>query len=457
MRARKNRQEKKDDIPRHDVQHAGQRKDGGKMPRFRNLLPGHTYTDTILLLKGSFCRCRSYGHVMKIVFAKNEMVNAVPPLLSGVSGKAALTVSEGILFEAQAPDICRMTTFDMEKGVRLTVHAEVIEEGAAIISASKFTQTVRAMEDGDITLSVDDRNAVSITCGSASHTMNALPAADFPDLPRLRSANGFTVPRRTLRAMIGKCMHAMGSIDQRPFLNGMYMCVTDGKLDTVACDSFRLAVCSTPADIVNCNENGSDLYYRFILPNKSVGELYRLLDTKGEGGEEQDEPLTRIHMFRKNIVFDLDGIVFFSRLIDSEYMDYNRIIVRNHRITVTVDRDLLLGALERAALITEERVPGAVRSSVRLDVTGDMLKVSAVSGLGSSYDEMPIRHEGDDLTIAFNNRYLMDSLRACRAGDIRLSMSSALSSINIEPVLSEEEAASGESELFFLLPVRTKE
>lgn len=412
---------------------------------------------------------------MKIIFNKNDMCEAVSPLQSGVSGKTALTATEGILFEAQAPDVCRMTTFDLEKGVRLSVRVEVIEEGAAIISAAKFSQTVRAMEDGEITLSVDDRNCVSITCGRASHTMNALPAADFPDLPRLRSVNGFTVPRKTLRAMIGKCMHAMGTNDQRPFLNGMYMRVTDGRLDTVACDSFRMAVCSTPAETENRNESGDALNYRFILPNKSVGELFRLLDYRNEKSEKslesgesaesgessesrgQGEPLTRIHMFRKNIVFDLDGITFFSRLIDGEYMDYERIIVRNHRILVTVDRDVLLSALERAALITEERVPGAVRSSVRLDIVGGMLKVSAVSGLGSSYDEMLIRHEGDDLTIAFNNRYLMDSLRACRAGDVRISMSTSLSSINIEPVLSEEETAAGESELYFLLPVRTKE
>ncbi len=216
---------------------------------------------------------------MKIIFNKNDMCEAVSPLQSGVSGKTALTATEGILFEAQAPDVCRMTTFDLEKGVRLSVRVEVIEEGAAIISAAKFSQTVRAMEDGEITLSVDDRNCVSITCGRASHTMNALPAADFPDLPRLRSVNGFTVPRKTLRTMIGKCMHAMGTNDQRPFLNGMYMRVTDGRLDTVACDSFRMAVCSTPAETENRNESGDALNYRFILPNKSVGELFRLLET----------------------------------------------------------------------------------------------------------------------------------------------------------------------------------
>ena len=95
---------------------------------------------------------------MKIIFNKNDMCEAVSPLQSGVSGKTALTATEGILFEAQAPDVCRMTTFDLEKGVRLSVRVEVIEEGAAIISAAKFSQTVRAMEDGEITLSVDDRN-----------------------------------------------------------------------------------------------------------------------------------------------------------------------------------------------------------------------------------------------------------------------------------------------------------
>lgn len=386
------------------------------------------------------------------------MSEAVAPLMSGVSGKTAMTVTEGILIEAQAPDICRMTTFDLEKGVRLTIHADVIEEGAAVISASKFSQTVRAMEEGEITLSVDNRNSVTITCGRASHTMNALAPSEFPDLPRLVSANGFTVPRQTLRTMIGKCMYAMGVNDQRPFLNGMYMCVTDGRLDTVACDSFRMAVCSTAAQTENRNESGEELNYRFILPNKSVGELFKLLDCKGfHDDEETDTPVARIHMFRKNIVFDLGGVTFFSRLIDSEYMDYNRVIIRNHRIAVTVDRESLLGALERASLITEEKLAGAVRSHVRLEVSGDTLKVSASSGAGSSYDEIPVRHEGDDLAIAFNNRYLMDSLRACHAEQVTLSMSTALSSINIEPVLTEEELAAGDSELFFLLPVRMKE
>ena len=146
-------------------------------------------------------------------------------------------------------------------------------------------------------------------------------------------------------------------------------------------------------------------------------------------------------------------MIFFSRLIDGMYIDYDRIIVRSHRIFVTVDRERLIAALERAALVTEEKVAGSVRSHVKLEFEGPVLKISAVSTLGSTYDEVEIDHEGDDLLIAFNNRFLIDSLRASTAERVRISLSTALTSINIEPAVPTE----GETELFMLLPVRMKD
>ena len=113
----------------------------------------------------------------------------------------------------------------------------------------------------------------------------------------------------------------------------------------------------------------------------------------------------------------------------------------------------LISALERAALITEEKVAGSVRSHVRLEAEGNVLKISATSTAGSTYEELAVEHEGGDLVIAFNNRYLIDSLRSCTADRIRLSMTSALSSINIEP--DDDDTAS--EDLFMLLPVRMKE
>ena len=153
-------------------------------------------------------------------------------------------------------------------------------------------------------------------------------------------------------------------------------------------------------------------------------------------------------------MFFLKKMTFFSRLIEGQYIEYDRIILKTHRIFAIADRDALISALERAALITEEKVAGSVRSHVKLLFEDHLLKVSAVSAMGSTYDELEVDHEGDDLLIAFNNRYLIDSLRACNAEKVRISMTSALTSINIEPAAAEE---GDDEELFMLLPVRMKE
>ncbi len=383
---------------------------------------------------------------MKIVF-RNEVINAaVVPLLSGVSAKMMMAATGGILIEAKVPNQCIMTTYDLEKGVRVTVEADVIEPGKAIISAAKFSQIVRVMDGGDITLTVDDRMCATVVSGRAAHTMTALPAEDFPEIPALSSSTGYVVSQALLKGTISKCMYAMGINDQRPVLNGLFFAINGDRLQTVSCDSFKMATCATESALTGI-EDGRTEDARFILPNKSVGELHKLLSDKDE------EATVTLYMGRKNMVFVLGDVIFFSKLIDGEYIDYNRIILRNHRITVGVDREALISALEHAALITEEKVAGSVRSHVRLEFEGQVLKISATSGTGSAYDELSIHHEGDDLIIAFNNRYLIDSLRACDADRVKISLSSPLTSINIEP--SDDDTTA--EDLFMLLPVRMKD
>ena len=254
------------------------------------------------------------------------------------------------------------------------------------------------------------------------------------------------IAQSVLKGMLSKVMHAMASNDQRPVLNGCYVKVTANQLLMVSCDSFKLAKCSTKTDIENKNTDNSETDFSFILPTKTVNELFKLL-------KDDERETVRIYMTRKNIVFNIGNLIFFSRLIEGQYIEYDRIILKTHRIFVTADRAALISALERAALVTEEKVAGSVRSHVKLKFEEGLLKISAVSTQGSTYDEIDVEHEGDDLLIAFNNRFLIDSLRACESEKVRISMTSALTSINMEPAEENEES----EELFMLLPVRMKE
>ena len=387
---------------------------------------------------------------MKIIFKRTEISSAVAPLMCAVSGKSAMTAIEGILIEAKFPDVCTMTTYDLQKGVRITVEAKVLEEGRYIINAQKFVQTLRVMDGEEITLTVDAKLSASIVSGRSSHKMIALEGDDFPKILELTSDRSFMVSQAVLKKMIAKVDFAMGINDQRAVLNGTYFKISDDSIMLVSCDSFKLAKCRQRTELVNKNTNGNEhLEYSFIVPVKTVNELFKLLS-------DDEEALTQIFVTRKHIVLLIGEITFFSRLIEGEYIDYDRIIIKNHANIMTVDKKDILGALERAALVTEEKIAGSVRSHVKLDVSGEVLKVSAVSTAGSTYEEIYIDHDGADILIAFNNRYLMDSIRACESDQIKVSMSSPLTSMNIEPMENDYDE-NGSDEIFMLLPVRMKD
>ncbi len=379
---------------------------------------------------------------MKLILNRQEILSAITPLMIAAGGKSTLSAIDGILIEAKHPDTCTFTAYDLEKGLCTTVETKVLEEGSYIVNAQKFIATLRVMDGEEVSLTVDSNLTAVFECGRSTHKMNALRGEDFPELPLLESDRGFSLCAETLRGMLGKMIYAMGVSDQRQVLNGCFFEVDENGLTLVACDSFKLAKCHYTTDL---KKEGADLRFKFIVPVKTVNELYKLLS-----GDSEIE----IKMTRRHIVFHFENMVFFSRLIEGDYIDYDRIIIRQHKIYAVADRDVLLAALERASLITEERVAGSVRSHVKLQFEGGVLKIMAASSAGSTYDEIEVEHEGADILIAFNNKYLIDTVRAAEADTVRISLSSPHTSVNVEPLDGKEENA---EELFMLLPVRMKE
>ena len=305
---------------------------------------------------------------------------------------------------------------------------------------------MRVMDGEEVTLTVEKNLCATIESGKSQHKMNALAGGDFPIVPRLTSDHSFVISQGVLKKMLGKVSYAMGVNDQRNILNGTFVRMVNNELTMVSCDNFKLAKCDRVIEYTTEQEYSGIYRNAFILPVKTINELVKLLS-------DNKEKTVRIFMTRKNIVFEIGEIIFFSRLIEGEYLDYDRIIVKNHKYSTECDREELISALERAALVTEEKIAGSLRSHVKLIFDGGLLKITANSSAGSTYDEIEIEDIGAPLTIGFNNRYLINSVRACNSERIKLSLSSHLSSLNITPA----EAKEGVEEVFMLLPVRLKD
>lgn len=375
---------------------------------------------------------------MKVTFERDLLAQAVATAMGTVSNKSTIASIEGILLNVSNGK-CVMSSFDLEKGIEITLDADVEKEGSYIINAQKLNQIVKAMPKGNITIEVDNRNITKIYSGKSEFELHALNGADFPKLPELSGEIGFGISQGVLKKMIQQITFAIAQNDARPALNGAFFKIEANKLTLVSCDGNRLALSEKVCDI---DSRGQNIDSSFIIPGKTISELMKMLD-------DSDEKIM-ITLTRKHIMFSLENVLFFSRLIDSEYIDYQRFIPKSNKVVVKVKCSEFIESLERASLVTEDRSVGQTKSPVKLNFKDSFVNVSSVSISGKVSDEIEIEKEGDDIEIGFNCRYLLDALRSCDTDDIKILMSTPLMSMIIEPLEEKEDGKF----IFLVLPVK---
>ena len=379
---------------------------------------------------------------MKFTVSKSDFMRVLVPAMGTVSNKNTITAIEGVLIETLDNGLIQISTYDMNKGFRATVAPVEIERmGRFIINAQRLYQTVRVLPDDDITIDVNEKLNCEITSGKASFSMFALKGEDFPNLPELVTDNGFTVSAEILRKMVSKVAHSIADQDKRPMLCGAFFKISDGGMEVVSCDSYRLSKCNIKCEIGSLTDSSAN--YAFIIPGHALNELNKVL---ADGDDEN----VSFYLTRKHAINSKGDVIFFTRTIDSEYIDYNRMIPRDNGIVVTIDRERLLSGLERANIIAEEKVQGSGKSYVKLSVKDQHLALASTSVYGCVNDEMDCVHEGEDIDIGFNCRFLIDAVKVAEGENLYIKLKNPNQAITIEAVEEDEEF----SYCYVIVPVR---
>ena len=380
---------------------------------------------------------------MKFTVSKSAFLNKLTPAMGTVSNKGTITAIEGVLLETMDDGNIRISTYDMTKGVRTLLEPISIERyGKFIINAQRLYQTVRVLPEDEVTIDVNDKLSCTISSGKASFSMFAIKGEDFPNLPELSSDRGFEISSDNIRLMIGKVAHSIAEIDNRPMLCGAFFKIKENMLEVVSCDSYTLSRCSLKCDISTI-ENSTASEFSFIIPGHALSELSKNL------ADGEDERVT-FYITRKHAIIKKGSNIFFTRTIDSEYIDYERIIPKNNDIFVKVDRERFLDGLERANIIADEKIKGSTKSYVKLTLEDQLLSIASVSVNGRVYDEMDCVHEGNNLEIGFNCRYLINSVKVAEGESINITLKSATQAITIEPSEESEDF----KYFYMILPVR---
>lgn len=372
---------------------------------------------------------------MKFVADKKTLLQLILPAASAASNKSTLPALEGLLFTLK-DEVLTVCGYDLEKGVRTKGTVMAMESGAVIINAQKITSIIRNFPDCDICIESDDRNMVRISGGMSDFSIHGVTAEAFPNLPELGGDNSFNISRSLMKEIINSTVFAVAQSEARPILTGELFMIEDRTLTVVALDNFRLAM----REEKNCVFD-NDNRFSFVVPGKALSDLAKLLD-------DDEEPL-RVEFTAKYIIFKLGETVFFSRLLEGEYLDYKRALPTANRIFATINRADFIESAERASLLVDEKL----RTPLRCRFEDNSLNISCNTQYGSVNDNIKINKEGDDIEIGFNNKYLLDALRACKDEKIKASMSTPLMSMIIEPAEKDPDS----SYTYLVLPCKLKD
>jgi DNA polymerase-3 subunit beta len=348
---------------------------------------------------------------MIVLKATQDKILSVLQSVSGiVERRHTLPILANVLVRKTATAL-QFTTSDLEIQIRTTV--ELGGDSGNLnttIGARKLIDILRTMPAEQAVSLEASQNKIIVKGGKSKFTLQTMPPDDFPLVQE--SANFgpvFSVPQKTLKGLLGQVAFAMAVHDIRYYLNGILFVAEGRQLSLVATDGHRLAFASATLDVEVPKQE-------VILPRKTVIELQRLL-SDAEGAIEMQ--------FASNQArFRFDGMEFVTKLVEGKFPDYNRVIPKSHKNSITLGRTALLATLQRTAILTSDKFKG-----VRLNIDPGSLRVASSNAeQEEAMDELDIDYSGDSIEIGFNVTYLIDALTNMTQEMVKLELSDGNSS-----------------------------
>jgi len=343
--------------------------------------------------------------------SQENIVAALQSVVGIVERRHTLPILANVMIQ-KTPQSVQLTSSDLE--IQIRTDADLGGDNAnftTTVGARKLMDILRSMPSDQMVSLESQQNKLILKSGKSRFTLQTLPAEDFPLVQESASFGPlFSIPQKTLRELLHQVSFAMAVHDIRYYLNGILFVAEGKQLSLVATDGHRLAYTSATLEVEVPKQE-------VILPRKTVLELLRLLSDK--------EGMIDMQFANNQAKFKFEAKEFVTKLVEGKFPDYNRVIPKNHKNTVTLGRAILLTTLQRTAILTSDKFKG-----VRINLEAGVLRVAASNAeQEEAVDEIEIDYAGDSIEIGFNVTYLIDVLSNMSQDMVRMDLADSNSSV----------------------------
>lgn len=364
---------------------------------------------------------------MRLFCSVSDMSAALSVVTRAIGARSTIQILEGVLMTTCEEGL-RLTCTDLALGIETHVEAEIVEEGSVVLPGKLLTEIVRKLPEGRLEIDINENNVATLRVEKSKTTLSGLAAEEYPALPEVGEAKTIRLEQQLLREMIQRTTFAIATDETRPILTGCLIESDGTELSLIALDGFRLALRKHvfEAQIPELSA---------VVPGKVLNEIAKVLtDDDGE---------VTLLWGMTHLLADVGGTRIVARLLEGEFIRYRQILPTDWQTRVVVSKKDMESALERASLMARE----GKNNLVKMHIQEGVLVITSNAELGEVREELQVQTEGRDLDIAFNVRYISDTLRAIEDENIQIRFNSNVSPCVMLPTF-------GDAFLYLALPVR---
>ena len=368
---------------------------------------------------------------MKFIVSSSYLLKQLSAINGVITTNPVVPILENFLFEISDGNLT-VTASDLQTSMITELQVEAKEDGSIAIPAKILLETLRNLPEQPVTFSIDSNTySIEINSDNGRYKLAGENATDFPKIPTVSDGYSVNISSEVLGRAINNTIFATSNDELRPAMTGVFVKLDETNTTFVATDSHRL-IRYRRVDVA------ADMGHSMIIPRKALTLLKATLPAEITN--------VNVEFNASNAFFNFNRVKMICRLIDERFPDYENVIPLDNNNTVVVKKNELLSSLKRIAIYANKTT-----HQVRLKITGSELMISAedLDFSNEANERLSCEHDGEDLEIGFNAKFLVEMLGNIDSDDITIRLSAPNKAGIITPNDKDEE----EDILMLVMPV----